>query len=65
MFPDEMLERAKQILIILEMTDFQWTIRDVLAQPDAELQAVFALKGIGQKVRAHDARANDPEVERI
>jgi len=46
-----MLERAKQILMVLEMTEFRWTILDVLAQPEQELDAVMNLKATGEKIR--------------
>ena len=59
------MERAQQILLILELTEFQWTINDVLEQPDPELSAVFMLKAIGEKVRVHDRNAKNPDVEKI
>jgi len=46
-----MLERAKHILMVLEFTEFRWTINDVLAQPEPELNAVMYLKSIGEKIR--------------
>ncbi len=58
-----MLERAKRILMILEMTEFAWTINEVLEQPEQELDAVFALKAIGEKMRSQKNKA-DEGVER-
>ena len=64
-FSDDTLERAKRILPILEMTEFRWTINDVLEQPEQELDAVFALKVIGEKIRQQSRKVNDDSVERI
>jgi hypothetical protein len=38
--------------MVLEMTNFQWTIVDVLEQPEQELRAVMHLKATGEKMRA-------------
>jgi len=35
----------------LELTEFNWTINDILEQPEQELNAVFYLKNIGEKIR--------------
>jgi hypothetical protein len=64
--PDGMMERAKQILIILEMTEWQWTINDVLEQPEAELTAVFYLKAMGERIRAihrYAEEESEPQTE--
>ena len=49
--PDDFLERSKKILAVLELTEFNWTINDILEQPEQELNAVFYLKNIGEKIR--------------
>jgi len=46
------MERAKRILPILEMTNFQWDILTALRQPEQELGAIFQLKYIGDKMKA-------------
>ena len=48
---DGVMERAKKILPILELTNFAWDINTVLAQPEDELAAVFALKSVGNKIQ--------------
>jgi hypothetical protein len=66
--PDEMIERAKEILMVLEMTNFQWTIEDVLEQPEQELRAVMHLKATGEKMRTqlnNQERAKNGNVETI
>ncbi len=35
--------------MVLEMTEFKWTIEDVLQQPEQELDAVMYLKAMGEK----------------
>jgi hypothetical protein len=37
--------------MILEMTEWRWTINDILAQPEPELWAVMSLKSVGEKYR--------------
>ncbi len=37
--------------MVLEMTEFKWTIEDVLQQPEQELDAVMYLKAMGEKMR--------------
>jgi hypothetical protein len=56
-----MLERAKQILMILEMTEFRWTILDVLRQPEQELDAVMYLKAMGEKIRIQARKSSISE----
>lgn len=66
--PDHLLERAKEILMVLEMTSFQWTIADVLEQPEQELRAVMHLKANGEKIRTqvlNQKRAKDGSNEII
>jgi len=62
-----MLERAKQILMVLELTEWRWTILDVLGQPEQELDAVISLKAVGEKIRKQTINRNstDSEVETI
>ena len=43
--------------MILELTEFRWTINDILEQPEQELEAVMKLKSIGERMR-QQARAN-------
>jgi hypothetical protein len=64
-FSDIALANAKRILTILEMTEFRWTILDVMEQPEQELEAVFALKALGEKVRAQSREASNETTERI
>jgi hypothetical protein len=59
------LARAQKILPVLEMTEFRWTIRDVLEQPEAELEAVFAMKAIGERIKLQSRRAQSKDVEKI
>ena len=49
--PDDILERSKKLLAILELTEFHWTINDILKQPEQEINAVFYLKNLGEKMR--------------
>ena len=59
-----MLDKAKQILMVLEFTEFRWTILDVLAQPEQELDAIMYLKSIGEKMRQHARIQQDDTVEK-
>lgn len=45
------MSRAKRILPVLEMTEWAWTINDVLDQPEQELNAVMYMKALGEKMR--------------
>ena len=49
---DDLIERSKKILTVLELTEFSWTIEDVLRQPEQELDAVFYMKSIGERMKA-------------
>lgn len=49
--PEDLLEVAKHLLMILEMVEWRWTINDILDQPEQELDAVMAMKSIGEKMR--------------
>lgn len=51
--------------MILEMTEFRWTISDILEQPEAELEAVMHLKATGEKIRAQTHKQDDESVEII
>lgn len=54
--------------MVLEMTNFQWTIEDVLEQPEQELRAVMHLKATGEKMRTqlnNQERAKNGNVETI
>jgi hypothetical protein len=48
---DELLARGKRLLAILELCNFQWTLEEILEQPEAETNAVFYMKNIGEKMR--------------
>jgi len=45
----------------LELTEFRWTINDILEQPEQELDIVFALKGLGEKMRAQSRKNQNKE----
>ena len=62
-----MLERAKKILMVLELTEWRWTINDVLEQPEQELDAVIGMKALGEKMRkqARDRKSSTSDVEKI
>ena len=45
--------------MVLEMTEFRWTIVDVLNQPEQELQAVMYLKTIGEKMRTQNRNTGE------
>lgn len=47
----EQFEEAAQILNVLEMTNFHWTIKDVLEQPEALLGRIMRLRYIGNKIK--------------
>jgi hypothetical protein len=49
--PDGIMEHAKKLLAILELTEFRWTINDILEQPEQEMNVVFYLKNLGEKIR--------------
>lgn len=54
--------------MVLEMTEFKWTILDVLEQPEQELRAVMHLKATGEKMRTqamNQKRAQDGQVETV
>ena len=38
--------------MILELVEFKWTILDVMAQPEPELDAVTQLKLAGERIRS-------------
>ena len=61
--PTEILERSKQILMVLELTEFRWTILDILAQPEQELDAVMHLKAVGEKMRSQSRKKHDESME--
>jgi len=44
-------QEAWRILTVLEMTEFNWTILDVLAQPEAILDRVMLLRDTGNRIR--------------
>jgi hypothetical protein len=46
-----LLAQAKEVLADLELTEWQWTINDVLEQPEPLLWAVFELKKMGEKYK--------------
>jgi hypothetical protein len=46
-----LLAQAKEVLADLELTEWQWTINDVLEQPEPLLWAVMELKKMGDKYR--------------
>jgi hypothetical protein len=48
---DDLLAYAKKVLTILELTEWRWTILDVLRQPEELLDVVFYMKNIGEKFR--------------
>lgn len=60
-----MLEKAKSILMVLELTEFKWTIIDVLEQPEEELNAVMHLKATGEKIRKQNSASKDESREVI
>ena len=47
----EQFEEASRILNVLEMTNFHWTIKDVLEQPEALLDRIMRLRFIGNKIK--------------
>ena len=47
----EQFEEASWILNVLEMTNFHWTIKDVLEQPEALLDRIMRLRFIGNKIK--------------
>ena|SRR5271157_4203867 len=49
--PDDLLEHGKKLLAILELCEFKWTLNDILDQPEQELNLVFYLKNLGEKIR--------------
>lgn len=51
--------------MILEMTEFRWTIQDILEQPESELEAVMHLKAIGEKLRSQSQKQQDESTETI
>ena len=51
--------------MVLELTEFKWTINDVLEQPEQELDAVMYMKIIGEKMRRQANANKDDTVERI
>jgi hypothetical protein len=60
--PDDLLEKGKEILAVLELVEFRWTIKDVLEQPEPELWAVMELKKMGNKYyRQALKRQREPE----
>jgi hypothetical protein len=58
---DELLESAKRILAVLELTQFSWTIKQVLEQPEELLDAVFYMKNIGERMRIQTRLKNKPK----
>lgn len=59
------MESAKQLLMVLEFTEFRWTILDVLNQPEQELDAVMHLKAVGEKMRTQARKDKDDTKETI
>jgi len=52
--------------VILELTEWKWTILDILEQPEPELAAVLALKSRGEEIRKQELRKKESEdVEKV
>ena len=65
-FSDAALERGRRYLPILELTGWNWTITDINAQPEEDVEAVMYLKTIGEKMRRQaQEQAKPPENPRI
>ena len=59
--PADVLERSKQVLLVLELVEFRWTILDVLAQPEPELNAIIQLKTLGERIRSRSRNTQEDE----
>ncbi len=57
---DELVEEAKKILAVLELTKFTWDINRVLEQPEELLDAVFYMKSIGERFHIQSTKGTRP-----
>jgi hypothetical protein len=64
-FSDEFLALSRKVLTILELTEWHWTIKDVLEQDEQLLNAVMTHKDFGEKVRTKNRSAKNSETEVI
>ncbi len=53
-FPPELLDLARRCLSFLESIEWKWDLNTLLAQPADLLDAIMALKSIGEEIRRQD-----------
>lgn len=48
---DELVAKAKRVLMVAEFVDWKWTFKQILEQDEALTDAVMYMKSIGERFR--------------